>query len=189
MAKILSSFCLLFAFAFADDDGAFGVVSFAKMKSEGVVLQNYEESCGAAALATLMGLFGVKKSEKDILDKVHKTDMLNFEQLSSIATELGFKAKGYKIDVNSFEKLTFPVIAKIEREKEFPHFVVAINHTGGFVTLLDPNFGRYLAPKTEFYDLWSENKKGYILVVLPQSKILNTGFITPQLPETLFLMK
>lgn len=189
MAKILSYFYLLVAFAFADEGGAFGVLSFANMKSNGVVLQNYEESCGAAALATLMGLFGVKKSEKDILDRANKTDMLNFEQLSGIATEFGFKAKGYKIDVNSFEKLTFPVIAKIERDKEFPHFVVVINHTGDFVTLLDPNFGRYLASKTEFYDLWSESKKGYILVVLPQSKALDISFITPKLPETLFLAK
>ncbi|MFA6143554.1 MAG: cysteine peptidase family C39 domain-containing protein [Sulfurimonas sp.] len=127
MAKVLIFFFLSVISIFADDESIFKVVSFAKIKTSETVLQNYEESCGAAALATLMGLFGVQKSEKDILDKTAKTDMLTFAELSNTAKEFGFKSEGYKIDKSVFEKLTFPVIAKIEREKDYPHFVVVIN--------------------------------------------------------------
>lgn len=178
MAKVLILFFLSVIFIFADDESIFKVVSFAKIKTSETVLQNYEESCGAAALATLMGLFGVQKSEKDILDKTAKTDMLSFAELSNTAKEFGFKSEGYKIDKSVFEKLTFPVIAKIEREKNYPHFVVVINQKGDFVSVLDPNFGQYFISKNEFYELWEKSKKGYILIAVPKGGIANMTFDT-----------
>lgn len=184
MAKILT---ILFVFAVllaAEDESTFAVTSFAKLKAQNTVLQNYEESCGAAALATLMGLFGVQKSEKEVLERVSKTDMLSFSELSDAAKVFGFRAQGYKIDKSSFEKLTLPIIAKIEREKDYPHFVVALNHDGDFVSVLDPNFGRYILSKNEFYDLW----QGYILIALPQSGMANTIF-EAKMPPANFLTK
>jgi uncharacterized protein len=188
MAKILAILLIFAGLLEAEDENAFAVTSFAKLKSQNTVLQNYEESCGAAALATLMGLFGVQKSEKEVLDKVAKTDMLSFSELSNAAKEFGFRAQGYRMDKNSFEKLTVPVIAKIEREKEFPHFVVVINHAGDFVTLLDPSFGRYVLDKEEFYKMWELGKDGYILVALP--KVVSAiPALKLQLPDSIFFEK
>ena len=117
MAKILIIILLSVAAVYAEDGAVFKVASLAQLKTKDTVLQHYEESCGAAALATLMGLLGVHKSEKDVLDKTVKTDMLSLAELSDTAKAFGFKAEGYKIDKSVFEKLSLPVIAKIEREK------------------------------------------------------------------------
>jgi uncharacterized protein len=183
MAKILTIIFALAVLLVAEDENAFAVTSFAKLKAQNTVLQNYEESCGAAALATLMGLFGIQKSEKEVLDRVTKTDMLSFSELSDTAKEL----QGYKIDKSSFEKLALPVIAKIQREKDYPHFVVAVNHAGDFVTLLDPSFGRYTISKDEFYELWAqEGRKGFVLVALPQNGNAKP-IVEPHLPDGVFL--
>jgi uncharacterized protein len=187
MAKILTILLIFAVLLEAEDENAFAVTSFAKLKAQNTVLQNYEESCGAAALATLMGLFGIQKSEKEVLDRVAKTDMLSFSELSNAAKEFGFRAQGYKIDKSSFEKLRLPVIAKIQREKDYPHFVVAVNHAGDFVTLLDPSFGRYTIAKDEFYELWvQEGTKGFVLVALPQSGNAKP-IVEPHLPDGVFL--
>jgi len=187
MAKILIALCVFAVLACSEDENIFKVTSFAQKKREGAVLQNYEESCGAAALATLMGLFGVHKNEKDVLDKTAKTDMLSLAELSDTAKAFGFRAEGYKIDKSVFEKLSFPVIAKIEREENYPHFVVVANQEGDFVSILDPNYGRYIIAKNEFYELWEKSQKGYILVLMPE-KVASFPTIPLNLPNrTLFV--
>jgi uncharacterized protein len=187
MAKILIALCVFAVLACSEDENIFKVTSFAQKKRDGTVLQNYEESCGAAALATLMGLFGVHKSEKDVLDKTAKTDMLSLAELSVTAKAFGFRAEGYKIDKSIFENLSFPVIAKIEKEDNYPHFVVVANQKGDFVTLLDPNFGRYAIAKNEFYSIWEKSQKGYILILMPE-KVASFPTIPLNLPNrTLFV--
>lgn len=62
----------------ADETTNFKAIPFSVSKLKGTVLQEYELSCGAAALATMMHLYGEKISEKDVLDKASTTDMLSF---------------------------------------------------------------------------------------------------------------
>jgi predicted double-glycine peptidase len=113
--------------------------------------------------------------------------MLSLAELSDTAKAFGFRAEGYKIDKSVFEKLSFPVIAKIEREENYPHFVVVANQEGDFVSILDPNYGRYIIAKNEFYELWEKSQKGYILVLMPE-KVASFPTIPLNLPNrTLFV--
>jgi hypothetical protein len=43
-----------------------------------------------------------------------------------------------------------------------------MNHTGDFVSILDPSFGYYVKSKKEFFKWWNEETYGYILIVMPQ---------------------
>ncbi len=176
MEKVLISVCLCSSFLFCEGEKAFNVTSLHELKSANTVRQSFEESCGAAALATIMGLFGTKKSEAEIMDKFATTNMVSFTQLADTAKEFGYEVEGYKVSRENFEKLTIPVIAKVERERSFPHFVVVLNHSGDFTTVLDPNYGRYIITKDEFCNIWADEGQGYILIVVP-----NLAFAKPDI--------
>lgn len=127
MAKILSGFVLVLLPLFGEEH-SFAVRSLRELHNDGVVRQQYEESCGAAALATLLNLWKAEASEEEILSLAEgKTEMMSFLELAEIAQKLGFQERGYKIKREVFEKLTIPVIAKVERDPRSPHFLVAQN--------------------------------------------------------------
>lgn len=150
----------------------FAVKSYKEIRNQNVTRQTYEQSCGASSIATLLNLNSLKKySEKYILDSFSidksklNTDMVSFSELSSTLTKLGYENKGYQISKAIFENLTIPVIVKIQNDPRFPHFVVAINHKGDFITILDPSFGEYISSKKQFYSIWDkDNKGGYALI-------------------------
>lgn len=151
----------------------FRILSYYEIRNKDVVRQNYEESCGASSVATLLNLINLKKySELDIIKTIDNknlnTNMLSFLELRNAIKKLGFEAKGYKFSRDIFEKLNIPVIVKIENDPRYPHFVVAINFKGDFISILDPNFGKYTSTKKEFYSIWDKHKQGgYVLIIQP----------------------
>ncbi|MCX2682969.1 cysteine peptidase family C39 domain-containing protein [Campylobacter sp. MIT 21-1685] len=168
MSKIQYTLSLCF-FILSTANADFIVKSMSELKNEKFIRQKYEESCGTSSLANLLNLFSFKQySEADILKVLqNKTSMLSFLELKNTALKLGFESDGYELDTKEFEFLTLPVIAKIEKDPRYPHFVVVQNLQGDFVSITDPNFGVYIATKNEFYSLWGK-KKGFVLVVVPK---------------------
>ncbi len=176
MAQILIGFLLSFSFLNAQ---IFKVKSLKEIKFQDVTQQSYEESCGASAMSSLFNVYGLKTTEKDMIKDINTTDMINFLDLQKIASKNNFRAKGYKITKEIFEQLTIPVIARILRKKDYPHFVVAQNIEGDFILLLDPNNGKYLVTKEEFYNSWIGQNSNFILVSIPNNglKQNNTSFL------------
>lgn len=170
MEKILS-FLLLLNFIYAE----FAVKSLQEVRNGHAIRQNYEQSCGAAALATLINLLDSKSlNELDILKllydnpKTLNTDMLSFFELEQALKKMGYESKAFRINKPHLENFNFPILAKIEDDPRFPHFVVIINHTGDFITIMDPSYGTYISSKREFYRLWDmHDSGGYVLVVMP----------------------
>jgi predicted double-glycine peptidase len=189
MAQILILLLLFLTLTLlADDSVNFKVTPFSTLKLKGTVLQNYEESCGAAALATIINLYGQQIDEKQVVDKASSTDMLSFAQMARIAKEFGYNASGYKIDTNTFESLKVPVITRIDNRENYAHFVVVMNHTGDFVSIFDPSFGYYVQSKKEFFKWWNEETYGYILVVMPE-KIASFPAIPLNIPNRLLFVQ
>lgn len=169
--------------------GEFAVNSYYQMRNQNLLRQRYEESCGAASLANLINYLDFKNlSEKEVLEKMsNKTDMVSFLELQNTAKKLGYEAKGYQLSINTFEKLTMPVLVKVEDDPRFPHFVVAINHSGDFVSILDPSFGAYVSLKSEFYSLWDQFKSGgYALILMPKSSLKVKFKPNLQAPQSVF---
>jgi len=188
VAQVLVRLLLFLALTLSADEGTtFKVSAFSTLKLKGTVLQGYEESCGAAALATVMNLYGEKFSEKQILEKASTTDMLSFAQMAKISKEFGYQASGYKISTDMFEKLGAPVIARVDNRENYAHFVVVANHNGDFVSIFDPSFGYFVQSKKEFFQWWNEETYGYILVVMPK-EVASFPIIPLNLPNrSLFL--
>lgn len=180
MEKVLR-FCLLFVLPlFA------AVQPLSDMRNADVVRQQFEESCGAAALATLINLIDKtqKLDEASVLDKLgNTTDMVSFSALSKVAKEFGYENAAYKMTREVFEKLTVPVLVKVEDDPKYPHFIIVLNHVGDFVTIFDPSFGRYISTKREFYRIWDlDTQGGYALILLPK----HTAFSAPYVGSRIF---
>jgi uncharacterized protein len=188
MAQVLIRLLLLIALTLnAEESTNFKAAPFSALKLKGTILQGFELSCGAAALATIMNLYGEQIEEKQVLDKASTTDMLSFSEMAKISKEFGFNASGYKIDTAIFESLKVPVIARIDNRENYAHFVVVMNHSGDFVSILDPSFGSYVQSKKEFFQWWNEETYGYILIVMPE-KVASFPTIPLNLPNrTLFV--
>ncbi|HEF1859119.1 TPA: C39 family peptidase [Campylobacter jejuni] len=156
----------------------FVVKSYQEIKNEKVVRQNYEESCGAASLATLINILDDSNlTELDLLKAMSGqqlyTDMVSFADLNDAVKKLGFQSKSYKIDRKILESImSVPILVKIEDDPRFPHFVVIINHKGNYLQIFDPSYGEYISSKREFYSVWDRyNKGGFALVVNPKKQL------------------
>lgn len=166
MAQILTILLLLQLSLFAE----FKVKSFLEIKYIDVVKQTYEESCGASALATLFNLYGFNTNEKVLIEKLETTDVVTFNDLQKVALTFEFNSKGYKISKEIFEDINVPVIARIVRKMDYPHFVVVQNLDKNSVIILDPNAGKFVISKREFYSYWIDKDSNFILVVLPKNR-------------------
>lgn len=171
MEKILTIF-LLFIFTPLCLKAEFVVKSYQELKNEGVIRQNYEQSCGASSIATIVNLIDDQNlSEFDVLklmsEQELQTDMVSFADLETVLSKLGYENKSYKINKENLDKLVnIPMIVKIEDDPRFPHFIVLIKHKGDFLEILDPSHGRYISSKREFLRLWDkEGKGGFALLV------------------------
>ncbi|EAJ2869928.1 peptidase C39 [Campylobacter upsaliensis] len=156
----------------------FVVKSYQEIKNEKVIRQNYEESCGAASLATLINILDDSNlTESDLLKAMSGqqlyTDMVSFADLNDAVKKLGFQSKSYKIDRKILESIIFvPILVKIEDDPRFPHFVVIINHKGNYLQILDPSYGEYINSKREFYSVWDRYKKGgFALIINPKKQL------------------
>ena len=149
----------------------FKIKSLKEIRYTDVTQQSFEESCGASAISSLFNMYGLNMSEEDLISELNSTDMVSFYDLQKVALKNNFKAKGYKISKEIFEQINVPVIARILRKENYPHFVVIQNLKGDFILMLDPNNGKFLVTKNEFYNSWIEKKSNYVLIVLPNSKL------------------
>ena len=156
----------------------FVVKSYQEIKNEKVIRQNYEESCGAASLATLINILDDSNlTELDLLKAMSGqqlyTDMVSFADLNDAVKKLGFQSKSYKIDRKILESImSVPILVKIEDDPRFPHFVVIINHKGNYLQIFDPNYGEYISSKREFYSVWDRyNKGGFALIINPKKQL------------------
>ncbi|EAI4326631.1 cysteine peptidase family C39 domain-containing protein [Campylobacter upsaliensis] len=156
----------------------FVVKSYQEIKNEKVIRQNYEESCGAASLATLINILDDSNlTESDLLKAMSGqqlyTDMVSFADLNDAVKKLGFQSKSYKIDRKILESIiSVPILVKIEDDPRFPHFVVIINHKGNYLQIFDPSYGEYISSKREFYSVWDRyNKGGFALIINPKKQL------------------
>lgn len=170
MQKFLVIWIASLSVVLASED-TFSVKSLQELRNSEVIRQEFEESCGAASLATLINFFELRKiGEREVLEILEqKTDMLSFRELQLAGGKLGYQMRGYQISREILEKTNYPLLVKIQDDPRFPHFVVVINYKGDFLRIFDPNFGSYISSKSEFYSIWdSASEGGYALILITQ---------------------
>ncbi|MBI4348304.1 MAG: hypothetical protein HY553_15795 [Elusimicrobia bacterium] len=156
-------------------------VPLSELRKQGAVLQAHEYSCGAAALATLMGLFGKPVGEAELLKRVFPKGLpleaapdgkkrlraLNLEDLERGARDAGFSVVSLQLDARGVERSLSdlkPAIARMYLYQSYLHFVVLRDIKDGWVSITDPAYGHVKLPAGQFLAAWDKGDRVLLAV-------------------------
>jgi len=190
-------FCLSFS-SFLSANETRPVVSILEKRHENVVLQQWELSCAAAALATILRYqYGIPVTERSVaLGLINRKEYISNPELIKIRQ--GFSLLDLKryVDRLGFEGLGLgqltladliehaPIMVPVTIQG-YPHFVVFRGATESSVLLADPSFGNLTLPTYKFLDSWIKykdiNHVGF--VVSKSGKLAPPGRLSPKAME------
>lgn len=147
------------------------VRSLLELRTAGVVLQQWDTSCGAAAVATVLtyAFDDPVTEEAAARAMLRNTDPLRVRlrggfsllDLKRFVEGRGYAAAGYRgLGLEPLMRLRSPIVPIEERGA--PHFVVVRGLQDGHIELADPAFGNRRMPVEDFLQAW---KGGVGLVV------------------------
>ncbi len=140
------------------------VVSYKEARFRNVIKQQYDFSCGSAALATLLSFhYELPTTEKDVFESMYAKgdqEKIAREGFSLLDMKLYLESKGLDSDGYqlSLEKLAtaarIPAIALINLNG-YNHFVVVKGITDKEVLVSDPALGARVMGRNEFESSWN----------------------------------
>lgn len=135
-------------------------------KFRGVVRQQYDYSCGSAALTTLLrGYLGVNVNEQQTMngllqfgerERIIKRRSFSLLDMKRFVTALGLNSGGFKGSVEDLKGLDKPVIVPISYAG-FKHFVVYKGYKDGRIFVADPALGNISFMESSFEKAWDDN--------------------------------
>jgi uncharacterized protein len=139
------------------------VRSLLEFRQENVVIQRWDNSCGAAALATVLTYGrGVPVSEEKVArGMLRRTDALRVRHrggfslldMKRYAVELGFEADGYsELTLEELAEMPWAIVPI--RSRGYNHFVVVRAVDAERVDIADPGFGNYSMSIERFLVAW-----------------------------------
>ena len=151
-----------------------------EIRTSGVILQQRDFSCGAAALATVLNKFwGENTNETALLVAIATTlsraeleerikNGLTLTDLKRVCDRFGYTTVLGKLTVDKLADIKVPLIVGIT-VNDYDHFVVVRGADSKFVYLADPAVGRMRVPLEEFAQQWQKN--AVLVVVKPKAQI------------------
>jgi predicted double-glycine peptidase len=131
-----------------------------------IIKQQFDYSCGSAALATLLNYYlGEKLTEKQIIaGLVEYGDKKQIERLKAFSLldmkrfveKLGYYGTGYRADIEDLRTLGKPCIVPME-VYGYQHFCVFRGIVQDHVFLADPFMGDISFPIEQFRKMWQRN--------------------------------
>lgn len=156
------------------------IASFADRKFKTIVRQQYDFSCGSAALATLLTHhYGRPTTEREAFEtmwrvgdqaRIRKLGFSMLEMKSFLETH-GYRADGFRMTLDKVAEVGVPGIALVE-VKGYRHFVVVKGVTPESVLVGDPAKGLVVRGRREFQSHWD----GTILFIRSNVAVGKTAF-------------
>ncbi len=147
------------------------------LKEKHLVKQELDFSCGSAAVATIFNYYlGENVTEKEVIEglfkvgnvkKIIQRKAFSLLDIKKFAESRGYKAVGYRTDVEGLVKIGKPAIVTLVLGN-YKHFVVFRGVAKGRVFLADPALGNTILPVDEFERMWY---KKIALVIEPKEDI------------------
>jgi len=158
--------------------GRIPVKSWKTRRNAQVVKQDWDYSCGAASLATLLTeYYQTPVSEQAILQVMDKGDLrASFEDMAQALAHFGFKAQDFAASWEQLVKLRIPVVVYLKHRKD-DHFSVLRGIDANTVWLADPSLGNRTYSKAQFLAMWQTREddversdlRGKFLAILPDT--------------------
>lgn len=159
--------------------GSGSLKSVLDFRDENLIRQQYDYSCGAAALATLLHFgLGDPVTEQQIVADLfaglaqgdaaaREKEGFSLFDLQQVARKRGYKAEGFRLEPQYIAQLNGPVIVFLET-LGYKHFAVLKGVRGDRVYLADPSRGNIRMPAYRFLDAWMRDGVGIVFVVEPK---------------------
>jgi predicted double-glycine peptidase len=140
------------------------VRSLLEIRHEGLIIQQWDNSCGAAALATILTFYKripitEEETARGMLQqtnplRVRARGGFSLLDMKRYLARIGFDSDGYNnmtlIDLADKTPVIVPLTTK-----GYHHFVVVRAVTGNGVDIADPSFGNYELQKAQFSARWA----------------------------------
>lgn len=139
------------------------VASMLARKFNTVVRQQYDFSCGSAALATLLQYhYGLPETETNVFTGMWREgDQKRIRQvgfslldMKRYLADIHLRADGYRVSLDAIANRGLPGIALIT-VKGYRHFIVVKGIEHGQVLIGDPSLGLRSMPVEEFKPIWN----------------------------------
>ena len=156
------------------------VMSFKEVKYRSVIKQQYDFSCGSAALATLLKYH----YEIDVTEEEAFSDMFEVGDKKKIRAKgfslldmkkylarRGLRSDGYRMSLQKLAKVGVPAIVLINTGG-YKHFVVIKGVEDGMVLIGDPARGMDKIPAAEFEEI----NHGIVFLIKDRAKVARATF-------------
>lgn len=137
--------------------------SFQEKKYKATLAQQYDFSCGSAALASLLTYnYSIRVSEQDVFkDMFENGDKqviaesgFSLLDIKNYLTRHGLESNGYRASLEKLAGVRVPAIVLVN-VRGYSHFVVLEGIRDGYVLLSDPANGMRSEPVGEFENHWT----------------------------------
>lgn len=156
------------------------VTSIKEARFKDVIKQQFDFSCGSAALATLLTYhYEFPVTEMDVFDSMLlfgderkiRTQGFSLLDMKDFLEREGFTANGFKAPLDAFLQANIPGVV-LMNVKGYLHFVVVKGVSATEVLVGDPALGMKTYPRDEFEAMWN----GIAFVIQNKNKAANETF-------------
>jgi predicted double-glycine peptidase len=154
--------------------------SFQEKKYKATLAQQYDFSCGSAALATLLTYnYNMPVSEQEVFQsmfengdkKVIAESGFSLLDIKNYLARRGLESNGYRAPLDKLATVRLPAIV-LTNVRGYSHFVVLEGIQDGYVLLSDPANGMRSEPLGEFEGQWT----GIFFLILTNAEQAQQGF-------------
>ena len=139
------------------------VTSMKALKFQSTLRQQYDFSCGSAAVATLLTHhYGRRVSEQFVFEKMFahgdqptiRREGFSLLDIKRFLASQGFNADGFKLPLQKLIDAKLPAIVLVA-EKGYHHFVVIKGAASGRILIGDPAGGTRSLSRAAFEQIWT----------------------------------
>lgn len=140
------------------------VASLAEKRFRTTVRQQYDFSCGSAAVATLLTYqYGIPLGEEEAFLEMYargdqekiRREGFSLLDMKRLLASRGLQADGFEARLEDLTQAGLPAIALIS-EHGYMHFVVVKGLRHGRVLFSDPSVGERVLPQERFEQIWQQ---------------------------------
>lgn len=155
-------------------------MSIKEARFKKVVKQQYDFSCGAAAVATMLTYhYERPTNEAEVFSAMFTTgnqekirkEGFSLLDMKTYLESKGYKANGYRVSLDKLTSAKIPAIVLVNI-RGYLHFVVVKGVTKDRVLVADPAFGNKVYPRETFERMWQK----IVFVILNDNKVATRYF-------------
>ena len=156
------------------------VTSVKEARFNNVIQQQYDYSCGAASVATLLTYhYDRPTDERDVFEMMYEVgdqqaiqqDGFSLLDMKSYLESIGLRADGFEMSIETLAEIGVPAITLVNIDG-YRHFVVVKGVEGGQVLVGDPALGLNIQSVQQFESVWS----GIAFLIRDQVEIARANF-------------